>query len=65
MNPDEQRALLNLLVQAALADGNKADSERQFIRSLSQQLDDLRAVAGGVLAPVAAPAMVPARAPEL
>lgn len=39
MNPNEQRALLNILVQAALSDGNKADSERQFIRDLSQQLD--------------------------
>ena len=39
MNPNEQRALLNILVQAALCDGNKADSERQFIRDLSQQLD--------------------------
>ena len=39
MNPNEQRALLNILVQAALSDGHKADSERQFIRDLSQQLD--------------------------
>ncbi|MFC7411489.1 DUF533 domain-containing protein [Hydrogenophaga atypica] len=39
MNPNEQRALLNILVQAAMSDGTKADSERQFIRDLSQQLD--------------------------
>lgn len=39
MNPQEQRALLNILVQAAMSDGAKADSERQFIRDLSQQLD--------------------------
>ncbi len=39
MNPNEQRALLNILVQAAMSDGSKADSERQFIRDLSQQLD--------------------------
>lgn len=39
MNPNEQRALLNILVQAAMSDGAKADSERQFIRDLSQQLD--------------------------
>jgi uncharacterized protein (DUF697 family)/tellurite resistance protein len=40
MKPEEQRALLGILVQAALSDGQKADSERQFIRELSQQLDD-------------------------
>lgn len=39
MTPDEQRALLGILVQAALCDGQKADTERQFIRELSQQLD--------------------------
>lgn len=39
MKPEEQRALLGILVQAALADGQKADSERQFIRELAQQLD--------------------------
>lgn len=39
MKPEEQRALLGILVQAALCDGQKADSERQFIRDLSQQLD--------------------------
>ena len=39
MSPNEQRALLNILVQAAMSDGAKADSERQFIRDLSQQLD--------------------------
>jgi uncharacterized protein (DUF697 family)/tellurite resistance protein len=39
MTPIEQRALLNILVQAALADGQKADSERQFIRDLASQLD--------------------------
>lgn len=44
MNPQPQRALLTILVQAAMADGQKADSERQFIRELAQQLD---ADAGG------------------
>lgn len=39
MKPEEQRALLGILVQAALCDGQKADSERQFIRELAQQLD--------------------------
>ncbi len=39
MKPEEQRALLGILVQAALCDGQKADSERQFIRDLAQQLD--------------------------
>ncbi|OYX61656.1 MAG: hypothetical protein B7Y96_00165 [Comamonadaceae bacterium 32-67-11] len=44
MNPQSQRALLTILVQAAMADGQKADSERQFIRELALQLD---ADAGG------------------
>ncbi|WP_180682917.1 YcjF family protein [Tepidicella baoligensis] len=39
MKPEEQRALLGILVQAALCDGQKVDSERQFIRELAQQLD--------------------------
>jgi len=39
MNPQPQRALLTILVHAAMADGQKADSERQFIRELAQQLD--------------------------
>jgi len=39
MKPEEQRALLGILVQAALCDGQKADRERQFIRDLAQQLD--------------------------
>ena len=39
MNPQAQRALLTILVYAAMADGQKADSERQFIRELAQQLD--------------------------
>ena len=39
MNPQAQRALLTILVHAAMADGQKADSERQFIRELAQQLD--------------------------
>jgi len=39
MNPQSQRALLTILVQAAMADGQKADSERQFIRELALQLD--------------------------
>jgi len=39
MSPNEQTALLNILVQAALCDGDKSDQERQFIRQLSSQLD--------------------------
>jgi len=39
MNPQAQRALLTILVHAAMADGQKADGERQFIRELAQQLD--------------------------
>jgi uncharacterized protein (DUF697 family)/tellurite resistance protein len=39
MHATEQRALLSILVHAAMSDGHKADSERQFIRDLSQQLD--------------------------
>lgn len=44
MSPNEQTALLNILVQAALCDGDKSNQERQFIRELSGQLD---AEAGG------------------
>ncbi len=44
MSPNEQTALLTILVQAALCDGDKSDQERQFIRQLSSQLD---AEAGG------------------
>ncbi len=39
MKPEEQRALLGILVQAAMCDGGKSDSERQFIRDLARQLD--------------------------
>ncbi len=46
MSPNEQTALLNILVQAALCDGDKSDQERQFIRQLSSQLN---AEAGGAL----------------
>ena len=40
MTSDEQRALLGILIHAAMADGQKADAERQFIRDLATQLDD-------------------------
>ena len=39
MTPQEQRALLGILIHAALCDGQKADSERQFIRDLATNLD--------------------------
>lgn len=39
MNPNEQTALLHILVQASLCDGDKSDAERDFIRQLALQLD--------------------------
>jgi uncharacterized protein (DUF697 family)/tellurite resistance protein len=39
MTSQEQRALLGILIHAALSDGQKADSERQFIRDLATNLD--------------------------
>ena len=39
MKTEEQRALLGILVMAALSDGQKADTERQFIRDLALQLN--------------------------
>ncbi len=39
MTPQEQTALLSLLVLAALSDGQKADAERRFISDLARQLD--------------------------
>jgi uncharacterized protein (DUF697 family)/tellurite resistance protein len=40
MNSAEQRALLNIMVHAALADGQKAESEREVIRSLVDSFPD-------------------------
>jgi uncharacterized protein (DUF697 family) len=38
MNAAEQRAILNILVQAALADGGKSDSERAAVRDAAESL---------------------------
>lgn len=38
MNLSEQRALLTLMVHAALADGNKSDDERAAVRSAAESL---------------------------
>ncbi|MFM7625989.1 MAG: DUF533 domain-containing protein [Gammaproteobacteria bacterium] len=38
MNAVEQRAILNLLVQAALADGGKSDAERAAVRDAAESL---------------------------
>jgi len=40
MKPEEQRALLGILIHAALSDGQKAEAERQFIKDLATQLGD-------------------------
>lgn len=39
LNPNTQQALLVILVHAAMADGEKSQVERDFIRDLAQQLD--------------------------
>jgi uncharacterized protein (DUF697 family)/tellurite resistance protein len=38
MNAAEQRAILNILVQAALADGGKSDAERAAVRDAAESL---------------------------
>jgi len=38
MNAPEQRAILNILVQAALADGGKSDAERAAVRDAAESL---------------------------
>jgi uncharacterized protein (DUF697 family)/uncharacterized tellurite resistance protein B-like protein len=38
MNAPEQRAILNILIQAALADGGKSDSERAAVRDAAESL---------------------------
>lgn len=38
MNATEQRAILNILVQAALADGGKSDAERAAVRDAAESL---------------------------
>jgi uncharacterized protein (DUF697 family)/tellurite resistance protein len=48
MNASEQRALLNIMVHAALADGQKAESEREVIRGMVESLPS--AGDGGLLA---------------
>jgi uncharacterized protein (DUF697 family)/tellurite resistance protein len=40
LNTNTQQALLVILVHAAMADGDKSQSERDFIRDLAQQLND-------------------------
>ena len=39
MNPTEQQALLTIALLAAFSDGNKADAERDAIKSLADSLD--------------------------
>ena len=38
MNPNEQRALLNIMIHAALADGRKSEEERTAIRDAAESL---------------------------
>jgi uncharacterized protein (DUF697 family)/tellurite resistance protein len=38
MNAPEQRAILNILIQAALADGGKSDAERAAVRDAAESL---------------------------
>jgi uncharacterized protein (DUF697 family)/uncharacterized tellurite resistance protein B-like protein len=38
MNPNEQRALLNIMIHAALADGRKSEDERAAIRDAAESL---------------------------
>ena len=38
MNATEQRAILNILIQAALADGGKSDTERAAVRDAAESL---------------------------
>ena len=38
MNPSEQRAVLNIMIHAALADGRKSDEERAAIRDSAESL---------------------------
>jgi uncharacterized membrane protein YebE (DUF533 family) len=38
MNTTEQRAILNIMVQAALADGTKSDTERTAVRDAAESL---------------------------
>ncbi|MBW0169567.1 MAG: DUF533 domain-containing protein [Hydrogenophaga sp.] len=38
MSPQEQQSILSIVLLAAFADGNKADSERESIRQLAQSL---------------------------
>ena len=40
MNPEQQRALLTIALYAAFADGQKAESERETIRQMSESLSD-------------------------
>ncbi|MFN3494947.1 MAG: YcjF family protein, partial [Hydrogenophaga sp.] len=40
MNPTEQQALLTIALLAAFSDGNKADAERDAIKSLAESLDE-------------------------
>lgn len=41
INTPTQQALLSILVHAAMADGEKSQAERDFVRDLSLQLDEL------------------------
>lgn len=53
MNSAEQRAVLNILIHAALVDGQKADAERESIREAAESLAGVGAPSAGGSAPLA------------
>ena len=53
MNSAEQRAVLNILIHAALVDGQKADAERESIREAAESLAGVGAPTAGGSAPLA------------
>jgi uncharacterized protein (DUF697 family) len=53
MNSAEQRAVLNILIHAALVDGQKADVERESIREAAESLAGVGAPSAGGSAPLA------------
>jgi uncharacterized protein (DUF697 family)/tellurite resistance protein len=46
MTPDEQQAILTIALMAALADGNKADAERDSLRGIAESLGNQGGAAG-------------------
>lgn len=46
MNPQEQQAILTIALMAALADGDKADAERESLRGIAETLGGKGGVAG-------------------